>query len=81
MLEQVAYRSRRNMRKLLSRRNDDRLDIRRQLAVGIGDGTLRLEIDHVPDSTHDMADAQFAACVYGQIVIINDAYTLKPCPE
>ena len=77
MLKQVTHSSRRNMRKLLGSRNDDGLDIRSQFTVGIRNRPLCLEIDHVPDATHNVPDAQFAALVDGQVVILDDTHALK----
>ena len=79
MLKQVAHCRRGNMRKLLGSRNDDGLDIRSKLTVGIRNRPLCLEIDHVPDTTHNVPDAKLTALVDGQVVILNDTHTLKTC--
>ena len=61
------------MRKLLSCRDYDGLDIWRKAAVRISDGALRLEVYHIADSAHDVAYSKFMASVDCQIVIIYDA--------
>lgn len=65
------------MRKLLSRRDYDGLDIWRKAAVRISDGALRLEVYHIADSAHDVAYSKFMASVDCQIVIFYDADALQ----
>lgn len=77
MLEKVTDRCRRDMGILLRRRDDDGLDVRSKLAVGISYRPFRLEIDHIPDSTHYMSDAEFMALVYGEVVILYYADTFQ----
>lgn len=77
VLEQVSHSSGRDMCKLLSSRDDDSLDVRSKLTVRIGNGSLRLEIDHIPDATYDMPYAKFTACIDCKIVIVDNADTFK----
>ena len=79
MFEKIPHGSRRYMGIFLSGRYYDRLDIRSELAVCIGNRPLRLEVYHVPDATHDVPDAELAAFVDSQIVILDDADTFKAC--
>lgn len=65
------------MRKLLSRRDYDGLDIGCKSAVRISDGALRLEVYHIADSAHDVAYSKFMASVDCQIVIFYDADALQ----
>lgn len=66
------------MRKLLGGRDDDGLDFRRQFPVRVCYGTLRLEINHIPDTAHDVPDAELVTSIYGEVVILDDAHPLKP---
>ena len=79
MLQQVAYRCRRYMGELLGSRNYYSLDVRSKLAVCICNRALGLEIDHVPDTSDDMMDAQLAALVDRKVVILDDADTFHAC--
>ena len=65
------------MRKLLSCRDYDGLDIWRKAAVRISDGAFRLEVYHITDSTHDVVYSKFMASVDCQIVIFYDADALQ----
>ena len=65
------------MRKLLSCRDYDGLDIRCKPAVRISDGAFRLEVYHITDSTHDVVYYKFMASVDCQIVIFYDADALQ----
>lgn len=65
------------MRKLLSCRDYDGLDIRCKPAVRISDGAFRLEVYHITDSTHDVVYSKFMASVDCQIVIFYDADALQ----
>lgn len=77
MSEKVAHGCRRYVCELLRCRDYDGLYLRRQLAVGIGDGPLCLEVYHVPYSSHYMPDPKFAAGVYGEVVVLDYAYALQ----
>lgn len=65
------------MRKLLSCRDYDGLDIWRKAAVRISDGALCLEVYHIADSAHDVAYSKLMASVDCQIVIFYDADALQ----
>lgn len=65
------------MRKLLSCRDYDGLDIWCKPAVRISDGALCLEVYHIADSTHDVAYSKFMASVDCQIVIFYDADAIQ----
>ena len=65
------------MRKLLSCRDYDGLDIWRKAAVRISDRAFRLEVYHITDSTHDVVYSKFMASVDCQIVIFYDADALQ----
>ena len=58
-------------------RDDNGLDLRSQAAVGIGNGTLVLEIEHIPHTPYDVTDAQIAADIDGESVILNYAYIVE----
>ena len=73
MLQNIPYGRRRNVRKLLSSRDYDGLDIWCELAVCVRDGALRFEIDHVSHASDHVVDAVLVAGVDGQIVILYDA--------
>ena len=75
MLEKIPHGSRRYMGIFLSGRYDDCLDIRSELAVCIGNRPLRLEVYHVPDATDNVPDAELAAFVDSQIVILTPTAT------
>lgn len=62
------------MGEFLGGRNDYGLDFGGQAAIGIGNGTLGLEVDHIPYAAHDVAYAQFAAGVDGEVGIFDDPY-------
>ena len=48
-----------------------------QTPVSVSNGSFRLEIDHVPDTSDDMTDTKFTAFVDSQIIILYDAHTLQ----
>ena len=77
MLEQVSHCRRRNMRKLLGSRYDDSLDVVSELTVRISNGSFCLEIDHIPDTTHDMPYAELTACIDRKVVIVDDGDAFK----
>ncbi len=79
MAEEVADCGRGDMGVLLGCRDDYSLDFRSELAVGVGDGAFRLKVYHVADSPDDVVDTEFAALVYGQAVILDDADSFKTC--
>ena len=62
---------------LLGCRNDDGLDLRSELSVGICNRPLGFEVDHVADTSDDMVYAELTAYVYGQGVILDDAHALE----
>ena len=59
------------MREFLCGRDDDSLDFRSKTAVGIRDGTLVLEIKHVPDAPYYMGDTQLAAGIDSKVVVFD----------
>jgi hypothetical protein len=63
------------MSKLLRRRNDDCLYLGGESAVGVGNRSLGLEIDHVSDTPDYMTDAKFTTYVNGKVIIMNDSHT------
>ena len=59
----------------LSCRNDDGLDIRCKFTVRIRNRPLGLKINHVPDPTHNVPDAELPTLINSQIVILDNADT------
>lgn len=77
MLQDVPDSRRGDMGEFLGGRNDYRLDIWGEAAVGVGDRALSLEIDHIAHSPDNHVDAKFAAGIYGKIVVLDDTDTLE----
>ena len=65
------------MRELLGGRDDDRLDLRRDTAVGIGDSALVLEVEHIAHAAHYVLDTELTAGVDGQAVVLDNPDTVK----
>jgi len=73
MFEDIPHRGRRDVGELLRGRYDDGLYFRGKPSVGVGYGTLILEVEHVPDSSHDVTYSELPAYIHGESVILDDA--------
>ena len=65
------------MRKLLSCRYDDGLDIRSKPAVGIGNGPFSLKVDHIPYTSYYMIDAKLTTDVDCELIILNHPHSFQ----
>lgn len=77
MLEDITHSSRRNMRILLSCRDDDGFDFRSKLAVCIRDRALCLEINHIAYTSDDVSYTKLTALVNSEVVILDDMDSLQ----
>ena len=61
----------------LCRRNDDRVDIRRQVPVRISDSLLIVKIGHIPDTSNYVLNTQLFTEINGEPVITHDLDSVK----
>ena len=78
MAYDVADGAGRYVGEFLGSRDDDRLYLRGEAAVGIGDGAFLLEIEHIAYAADDVGYAEIAAHINRKPIVFNNLHAVKP---